>query len=196
MTTILNFTLDSGILLWGGFVAVSGAITWSVIRQVYLSPSNQTLDSPSTDSGVDTVINRSYETSPTIIKSRERLVEAINRELESNYGSSSSTLTPRSYNLNHGDLSTIQSNIESAHRLVSSDQEIITNLSTRIEKLESLSQMFTQQVDTGSLHFANFVADQTANQIIHYCHMLLLFYKVRSRLIFYLYYRLIFFYYQ
>ena len=44
--------------------------------------------------------------------------------------------------------------------------EIIANLSSRLERLEALTQTMSHHVDTGSLYYANFVADQTANAII------------------------------
>jgi hypothetical protein len=52
MMTLLNYALDSGLFLWGGFIAFSGAITWSVVRQAY---SNETLINETTDTDVNTI---------------------------------------------------------------------------------------------------------------------------------------------
>lgn len=55
MNTLLNYALDNGVFLWGGFVALSGAIIWSSVRQVYLSSLNEMNDVASGSPGLETI---------------------------------------------------------------------------------------------------------------------------------------------
>jgi len=69
--TLFNYALDNGLLFYTGFAGMGIAITWSFVRQVFFNPiSDQiTVETPSTDTGVDTLRALSSSTvqpSPTI----------------------------------------------------------------------------------------------------------------------------------
>jgi hypothetical protein len=55
--TILNYTLDNGLLFWGAFAGIGGAMTWSFLRQVFIYPTSNTttIETPTTDTGIETL---------------------------------------------------------------------------------------------------------------------------------------------
>lgn len=69
--TLLNYIIDNGFFFYAGFSTVGIALTWSLVRQVYINPNSNlaTLETPTTDTGVDTLRALSSSTlqpTPTI----------------------------------------------------------------------------------------------------------------------------------
>lgn len=56
---MLNYALDNGLLFWGLGACILGTMTWSFVREVFFNSNsdNSTIVSPTTDSGVSTIMD-------------------------------------------------------------------------------------------------------------------------------------------
>ena len=75
MTQIINYTLESGIFLWWPYVGISAAITWSLIREVYLT--NELNNSENSDSQLETIrdLRNTTESDSSSTETIQRVLE-------------------------------------------------------------------------------------------------------------------------